>query len=87
MSTRLFKNFSSNATQDLEPTAVGPYLLEQFIEPGSSQDEDCLTLNIWAKPQTGETAKAVLLWIYGGGFITGTVAIFFLTVYCHLSSH
>jgi hypothetical protein len=30
-------------------------------------DEDCLGLNIWTKPQTGEKSKAVLLWIYGGG--------------------
>jgi carboxylesterase type B len=29
--------------------------------------EDCLTLNVWTKPQTGEKKKAVLLWIHGGG--------------------
>ena len=34
--------------------------------------EDCLTLNIWTKPQTGETKKAVLFWIYGGGYTSGT---------------
>jgi cholinesterase len=33
--------------------------------------EDCLYLNIWTKPQTGESKKAVLLWIYGGGFNSG----------------
>ena len=36
--------------------------------------EDCLTLNVWTKPQTGENAKAVLFWIYGGGFQTGNVS-------------
>jgi cholinesterase len=35
------------------------------------QDEDCLTLNIWTKPQTGEQGKAVMLWIYGGAYTTG----------------
>jgi cholinesterase len=30
-------------------------------------DENCLGLNVWGKPQTGESAKAVLVWIYGGG--------------------
>jgi cholinesterase len=30
-----------------------------------------LTLNVWTKPQTGDAKKAVLLWIYGGGFTTG----------------
>jgi hypothetical protein len=29
--------------------------------------EDCLYLNIWSKPQTGEKKKAVMIWIYGGG--------------------
>ena len=33
--------------------------------------EDCLTLNVWTKPQTGEKKKAVLVWIYGGGYIFG----------------
>ena len=29
--------------------------------------DDCLGINIWTKPQTGEKAKAVLLWVHGGG--------------------
>ena len=37
--------------------------------------EDCLTLNVWTKPQTGETKKAVMLWIYGGGYNTGATDI------------
>jgi carboxylesterase type B len=42
---------------------VGPY------------GEDCLTLNIWTKPQGGNATKAVLLWIYGGGFNSGSSSI------------
>jgi carboxylesterase type B len=34
--------------------------------------EDCLTLNIWTKPQMGEGKKAVLVWIPGGGYIAGS---------------
>jgi hypothetical protein len=34
--------------------------------------EDCLSLNIWTKPQTGEKKKAVMVWVYGGGFNVGT---------------
>lgn len=41
-------------------------------QPGVTYDEDCLTLNIWSKPQVGEEKKAVLFWIYGGGYNTGT---------------
>jgi cholinesterase len=37
-------------------------------------DEDCLTLNIWSKPQTGEKKKAVMVWIYGGGFGSGSTS-------------
>ncbi|KAF2674497.1 alpha/beta-hydrolase [Microthyrium microscopicum] len=36
------------------------------------QREDCLNLNIYTKPQTGEKKKAVLVWIYGGGFVYGS---------------
>lgn len=31
---------------------------------GETYDEDCLNVNVWTKPQSGEKAKAVLLWIY-----------------------
>jgi cholinesterase len=39
------------------PTADDPH----------TYDEDCLGINIWTKPQKGEKAKAVLMWVYGGG--------------------
>jgi cholinesterase len=39
---------------------------------GHSFSEDCLSINIWTKPQSGEKSKAVLLWIYGGAFSVGS---------------
>lgn len=33
--------------------------------------EDCLSLNVWSKA-SGPKSKAVMVWIYGGGFSTGT---------------
>jgi cholinesterase len=44
------------------------------LSGGKSISEDCLTLNIWTKPQSGEKKKAVLVWVYGGGFSTGSTA-------------
>ncbi|MCJ1448985.1 MAG: hypothetical protein MMC23_009504 [Stictis urceolatum] len=38
-----------------------------------SYSEDCLTLNVWTRPSVRPNAsRAVLLWIYGGAFVTGT---------------
>jgi cholinesterase len=46
-----------------------------ILQAGHEFSEDCLTINVWTKPQTGEKAKAVLLWIYGGGFFLGSSAV------------
>ena len=42
-------------------------LLANLDQVGNNFSEDCLTLNVWTKPQTGEKSKAVLFWIFGGG--------------------
>jgi cholinesterase len=52
----------------------GVILLTELMQLGHTTSEDCLTLNVWSKPQTGEKAKAVLVWIFGGGFATGNSA-------------
>jgi len=61
-------------------TSGGPKELEGYgigmgaptPEDPHKYDENCLGLNIWTKPQTGEKTKAVLMWIYGGAFSSGT---------------
>lgn len=52
-------------------TQVGIATQGNTASPGPF-GEDCLTLNVWTKPQTGEARKAVLVWIYGGGFTSGS---------------
>ncbi|KAI9781661.1 MAG: hypothetical protein M1839_005878 [Geoglossum umbratile] len=42
-----------------------------FDQVGNNQSEDCLTLNVWAKPQRGDK-KAVVFWVHGGSFRVGT---------------
>ncbi|KAM0547783.1 hypothetical protein ACHAPJ_010244 [Fusarium lateritium] len=39
---------------------------------GEPQSEDCLTLNLWTKPQVGERKKAILVWIHGGAYSYGS---------------
>jgi cholinesterase len=53
---------------------VGFLVLDNMSADGP-YSEDCLNLNIWTKPQSGDEKKAVLIWIYGGGFSSGTSAI------------
>lgn len=55
-------------------TAAGYHLTptaEEYLNTiqgqGYAMGEDCLTLNVWTKPHVGEKAKAVLLFIHGGG--------------------
>ncbi|KAF7874913.1 hypothetical protein EAF04_002087 [Stromatinia cepivora] len=52
--------------------AIGLPLLQTVGTPSTTQSEDCLTLNVWTKPQTGDAKKAVLVWVYGGGFNSGS---------------
>lgn len=63
------------ALSGLGLTEAGIALLMDYGSSIPSQDEDCLTLNIWTKPQTGDAKKAVLVWIHGGGYKTGASGI------------
>jgi para-nitrobenzyl esterase len=38
---------------------------------GEQPSEDCLFLNIWAPSRIGKTKLPVIVWLYGGGFVTG----------------
>ena len=46
-----------------------------MAQDGDQISEDCLTLNVWTKPQSGEKKKAVLFWIYGGGEILSSARL------------
>jgi len=43
-----------------------------FHDLGGS--EDCLTLNIWVPDKHIDPKMAVMVWIYGGGFVAGTTS-------------
>ncbi|MEM6368821.1 MAG: carboxylesterase family protein [Myxococcota bacterium] len=39
-------------------------------------DEDCLSLNVWGfDPETVAEARAVMVWIHGGGFVQGSSSV------------
>jgi para-nitrobenzyl esterase len=38
------------------------------------QNEDCLTLNIWAPPSSEGVGRPVMVWIHGGAYVNGTGA-------------
>lgn len=56
-------------------TEVGLEFLAATTSPNVVYSEDCLFLNIWTKPQCGESQKAVMVFIYGGDFEGGSSSI------------
>lgn len=62
------------AHPQLNYTASGIDILDDIVQVYEEFNEDCLFLNIWTKPQTGEKNKAVLLFIHGGSFTGGSAA-------------
>lgn len=53
-------------------TAVGIELFNLISSLDTTYSEDCLFLNIWTKPQSGEAKKAIMVYFHGGGYTGGT---------------
>lgn len=47
---------------------------KEFIAPPEPLSEDCLYLNIWTPDQKTNRKMPVFVWIYGGGFNSGSAA-------------
>ncbi len=73
--------------QDVKPcTAFGPSPMqadpvpfsmwtEEFIIPKKPMSEDCLYLNVWSSAKKNTESRPVVVWIYGGGFMSGGTAV------------
>ena len=56
-------------------TAFGPacpQIRRIFRQPIPAWDEDCLTLNVWTPALDPEAGLPVMVWIHGGGLISGS---------------
>jgi para-nitrobenzyl esterase len=53
-----------------------PFMMwtEEFIAPPEPLSEDCLYLNIWTSSDNSKKKLPVFVWIYGGGFTSGSSA-------------
>ncbi|MEN9705798.1 MAG: hypothetical protein RLZZ393_1677, partial [Pseudomonadota bacterium] len=71
--TRDATRFGPSCPQALTPKGFGPWTPEYVIQ--NAVDEDCLSVNVWTPaPGAGVSKReprAVLVWIYGGGFGSG----------------
>ncbi len=56
------------------PECVQSHLSAANVTPGTREEgnEDCLYLNVWAPDRSSRQRLPVMVWIYGGGFTTGS---------------
>jgi para-nitrobenzyl esterase len=65
--------FGAQAPQEPRPASGPRALLESWAIP-QAQSEDCLFLNVWTPGIRDNRKRPVMLWIHGGGFVSGSGA-------------
>jgi len=69
--TRAADHFSASCMQ--RPRSIGPWTPEyRSVGPLS---EDCLTINVWTPAKSGTERLAVMVWIHGGSFKSGSASV------------
>ena len=57
-----------------EPVPFGMWS-EEFLIPKAPISEDCLYLNVWTGAKAAGQKRPVIVWIHGGGFLSGGNAV------------
>ena len=68
--------FGDSCVQELSPSNVEFLELAGGLGINTTESENCLTVNIWSPSVKRKQKTAVLLWIYGGGTVFGTVSYY-----------
>ncbi|HEX4851026.1 MAG TPA: carboxylesterase family protein, partial [Puia sp.] len=66
---RVCKTFGPSPMQG-KPVPFGTWT-EEFLIPKEPISEDCLYLNVWTSARSSKERRPVIVWIYGGGFMSG----------------
>lgn len=79
--TKTFKasSFGASCIQTLSPPNLEFLHLAGAGGIDVTEAEECLTINVWSPSVERKQSTAVLLWIYGGGFVFGTVSFILVT--------
>jgi carboxylesterase type B len=70
----LANKFGDSCIQTNSPANIEFLKLTGSVVPNATESEDCLSVNIWAPSVLRKQKTAVMVWIYGGGFMFGTVS-------------
>ncbi|XP_076332894.1 acetylcholinesterase-like [Tachypleus tridentatus] len=63
-----------NSCYQISDTFFGNFSGSKMWNPNTPLNENCLHLNVWV-PRPRPTNAAVLVWIFGGGFYSGTTTL------------
>jgi acetylcholinesterase len=63
-----------NSCYQVRDTLFEGFWGSEMWNPNTNISEDCLYLNVWS-PHPRPKNAAVMVWIYGGGFMSGTVTL------------